>query len=222
VMTTRISEMALVGEHRALDLVNTVASRLPDDQRLDYLVTPGDLLIWSQRTGLLDTAATREVEAAWTASPASGRRALTAVKEIREALYEFLSTCLGDTGVSTAAQGQLDHISIAWASVVPRARLMPAAGGSGVARWVVGSPPALLVADRVTQDVVDLLCGIDVTRLGRCPVDAGGCGWLFLDHSRNRSRRWCAMEDCGSGAKARRLTERRRRSRTQVSSAGSA
>jgi predicted RNA-binding Zn ribbon-like protein len=79
---------------------------------------------------------------------------------------------------------------------------------------MVDSPPVLLVADRVVQDAVDLLSGIDVTRLGRCPVQAGGCGWLFLDHSRNRSRRWCTMEDCGSGAKSQRLTERRRRSRT--------
>jgi predicted RNA-binding Zn ribbon-like protein len=215
-MTTRIGEVPVVGGHRALDLVNTVAPRLPDDQhRDDYLVTPGDLLTWSQRTGLLDAAAAREVEAAWSASPAAGRRALTAVKEIREALYEVLSAYLGETGSSTATQEQLDHISMAWASAQPRARLMPAAEGVCVARWVVGSPSGLLVADRIAQDAVDLLCGIDVTRLGSCPVQAGGCGWLFLDHSRNRSRRWCAMEDCGSGVKARRLTERRRSSRTQ-------
>jgi predicted RNA-binding Zn ribbon-like protein len=214
-MTTRIGGVPLVGGHRALDLVNTVAPRLPDDQRRDYLETPGDLLIWSQRTGLLDAAAAGEVDGAWSASPAAGRRALTAVKEIREALYEVLSAYLGDPDGSTATQEQLDHISMAWASTQPRASLVPAAEGNFVARWVVSSPAALLVADRVTQDAVDLLCGIDVTRLGRCPVEAGGCGWLFLDHSRNRSRRWCAMEDCGSGAKARRLTERRRRSRTQ-------
>jgi predicted RNA-binding Zn ribbon-like protein len=71
----------------------------------------------------------------------------------------------------------------------------------------------LLVADRVAQDAVDLLSGIELARLGRCPVEDGGCGWLFLDHSRNRSRRWCTMENCGTGAKATRLTERRRRSR---------
>jgi predicted RNA-binding Zn ribbon-like protein len=216
VMTTSIGEMPLVGGHRALDLVNTVAPRLPDDQRHDYLMTPGDLLIWSERTGLLDSAAAGEVESAWDASPAAGRRALTSVKEIREALYEVLSAYLDDAEGSTAAQEQLEHISTAWASAQPRARLMPAAGGTGVARWVVGAPPGLLVADRVTQDAVELLCGVDVTHLGRCPVEAGGCGWLFLDHSRNRSRRWCAMGDCGSGAKARRLTERRRRSRAQA------
>ncbi|MBD3886162.1 CGNR zinc finger domain-containing protein [Phormidium tenue FACHB-886] len=30
------------------------------------------------------------------------------------------------------------------------------------------------------------------------------CGWVFLDMSRNRSRRWCDLEDCGNRAKARR------------------
>jgi predicted RNA-binding Zn ribbon-like protein len=219
VLATRIGEVPLVGGHRALDLVNTVAPRVPDEQRRDYLVTPGDLLVWSRRTGLVDADAAREVEEAWNTSPAAGRRTLAAVKELREALYEVLSARLDNAGISTAAQGHLDHISMAWASSLPRARLMPAAGGAGIARWVVDSPPVLLVADRVTQDAVDLLCDIDVTRLGRCPVEAGGCGWLFLDHSRNRSRRWCTMEDCGSGAKARRLTERRRVSRKKVSSA---
>jgi predicted RNA-binding Zn ribbon-like protein len=54
----------------------------------------------------------------------------------------------------------------------------------------------------------------DLAGLRRCPPDAGGCGWVFLDHSRNGSRRWCRMADCGTTAKARRLTERRRAART--------
>ncbi|MFG1928500.1 CGNR zinc finger domain-containing protein [Cryptosporangium sp. NPDC048952] len=30
------------------------------------------------------------------------------------------------------------------------------------------------------------------------------CGWLFLDNSRNASRRWCEMDDCGNRARGRR------------------
>jgi len=30
------------------------------------------------------------------------------------------------------------------------------------------------------------------------------CGWLFLDLSKNHSRKWCDMSDCGNLAKARR------------------
>jgi len=201
----------------------------------DYLLMPEDLLTWGLRTGLVDAAAAPEIEQAWNASPAAGRRALAAVCEIREALYEVLSariygdgdaggpevgadTTTGssvtlDAGGSNVAHDQLDHISLAWTSALTRARLVPTAGGPGIARWELDSPPALLVIDRVAQDAVDLLCGVDLERLGRCPVEEGGCGWLFLDYSRNRSRRWCTMEDCGSVAKARRLTERRRTTR---------
>ena len=213
-MTSKtISDLALVGGHRALDLVNTVAPRTAAGERHDYLLTPADLLTWSLRTDLIDAEAAAAVEAAWSASPAAGRRALAAACEIREALYEVLSARLAERGSQATVRDQLEHISLAWTSALTRARLTPADDGPGVARWLLDAPPALLVADRVAQDAIDLICGIDVQRLGRCPVEAGGCGWLFLDHSRNRSRRWCTMEDCGNGAKARRLTERRRRSR---------
>jgi predicted RNA-binding Zn ribbon-like protein len=213
VTTTRIAQLSLVGGHRAIDLVNTVTPRLPQAAGDDHLLTPEDLLTWSRRTGLVDDAEAAQVAAAWTASPAAGRRALAAATEIREALHEVLSACLDDQRGPAMAHDQLEHLSLAWAAVVPRARLVPAAGGIGVARWAVDSPPALLVADRIALAAIDLLSSMDVTRLARCPVEAGGCGMLFLDHSKNRSRRWCAMEDCGSGAKARRLTERRRDTR---------
>jgi predicted RNA-binding Zn ribbon-like protein len=47
--------------------------------------------------------------------------------------------------------------------------------------------------------------------VGEC--EGEGCSWLFLDTSRNRSRRWCSMEDCGNRAKARRHYERRQKAR---------
>jgi hypothetical protein len=67
-------------------------------------------------------AAAREVQAAWSASTAAGRRWLTTVKEIPESLFETLSAHLGGTESSAATQEQLDHISTAWAA----ARLVPA------------------------------------------------------------------------------------------------
>lgn len=211
---TSISDIALVGGHRALDLVNTVAPRAAVAGQQDHLQSPADLLTWSLRTALADDRAAAAAEAAWNASPAAGRRALAAVREIREALHEVLSARLRPGGGSDPDRDQLDHIALAWAAAVTRGRLAPAGDGPGIARWELDSPPALLIADLVARDAVDLLCGIEIQRLGRCPVEAGGCGWLFLDLSRNRSRRWCDMADCGSAAKARRLTERRRSSRS--------
>jgi predicted RNA-binding Zn ribbon-like protein len=47
------------------------------------------------------------------------------------------------------------------------------------------------------------------TQIHECGGD--GCGWLFLDTSRNGRRRWCTMQGCGNRAKARRFYERTRR-----------
>jgi predicted RNA-binding Zn ribbon-like protein len=52
----------------------------------------------------------------------------------------------------------------------------------------------------------ELLTSDEMARVKRCP----GCGWLFLDTSRNGMRRWCSMEDCGSEAKSKRQYERKR------------
>ena len=59
-----------------------------------------------------------------------------------------------------------------------------------------------------------LLTGPDQARLKRC----AGCPWLFLDRSRNGSRRWCAMDDCGRHEKIRRYVDRRRQARASYRS----
>jgi predicted RNA-binding Zn ribbon-like protein len=52
---------------------------------------------------------------------------------------------------------------------------------------------------------LDLLRSGPLDRLKACE----GCPWLFLDTSRNRSRRWCSMDDCGSRSKTRSYRARR-------------
>jgi predicted RNA-binding Zn ribbon-like protein len=61
----------------------------------------------------------------------------------------------------------------------------------------------------IVHAATELLVHGPVARLKTC----GNCPWLFLDLSRNGSRRWCSMEGCGTAVKIARLTERRRRAR---------
>src|ERR671930_579256 len=67
------------------------------------------------------------------------------------------------------------------------------------------------VADDVLAPVVwsaaELLTSGPLERVRECPGD-DTCGWLFLDTSRNGSRRWCDMRTCGNRAKARRYYRR--------------
>jgi predicted RNA-binding Zn ribbon-like protein len=62
----------------------------------------------------------------------------------------------------------------------------------------------------IVQDAADFMTSDELDRIGQCAGD--NCEWLFLDMSKNRSRQWCTMEDCGNRAKARRFYNRKKRS----------
>ncbi len=58
----------------------------------------------------------------------------------------------------------------------------------------------------IVRSTVELLTSDDLGRLRLCAAD--DCNWVFLDHSKNGSRRWCDMNVCGNRAKARRYYAR--------------
>jgi predicted RNA-binding Zn ribbon-like protein len=66
----------------------------------------------------------------------------------------------------------------------------------------------------VAWSAVELLTSSELDRVKICPGgDGSSCQWLFIDETKNRIRRWCSMENCGSTAKSRRQNERRRQHR---------
>lgn len=211
------AELPLVGGHPAVDLVNTLErGPSPEGSRPhDYLTEPAALLRWAAAVGLVSEFERDTVATAWRRDPAAARAALSATREIREALHTALLAVLGVLSRDDAAtSAALDRLQSRWAASAARSALVLAPGDAPAVQLAVGLAPALLLPDRAADAAVDLLRTADLRRLGRCPPDAGGCGWLFLDHSRNGTRRWCRMADCGTQVKARRLTARRRAART--------
>jgi predicted RNA-binding Zn ribbon-like protein len=217
-----IDTVPLVGGSPAVDLVNSAQRGvpLPGESNHDYLQTPSDLLIWSERVGLIDGGEALDVGQGYDASPAAGLRDLRAVRAIREALYDALRVLLADSVTPDAVQLALDVLQQSWFRAAQRAQLDLSAStrsdttSTGLDRRLrVGTDTAHLVVDRIAMAAVETLRVIDPHKLRQCPVEEGGCGWLFVDQSRNGSRRWCRMADCGTQVKSRRLTERRRESR---------
>jgi predicted RNA-binding Zn ribbon-like protein len=126
------------------------------------------------------------------ALPAGGRARPADVHAARAAIDAVLRPLA--TGAAPAARdlralAALERAALAHATLTP--------GG-----WRFADPlPAVVHA------AAELVVHGPVERLKTC----GNCPWLFLDHSRNASRRWCSMEGCGTEVKIRRLTDRRRR-----------
>lgn len=193
----------LIAGRLCLDFANTVDWRTTGDPQ-DSLQNYSDLVAWSQHAGIVtDQQALRLLEEA-RRRPQDGSAALAEAMRLREAIYRTLSAVFYGKPVQG---GDLGTLNAALAHMLARSQIVDRARGFS---WEWAGPDDAL--DRplwpVVRDALDLLTSDDLWRVGVCAGD--GCGWLFLDKSRNHSRRWCAMGDCGNRAKARRYYERRR------------
>lgn len=79
--------------------------------------------------------------------------------------------------------------------------------------WKMRFPDELDVEARalhsLANEAAELLTSARKPDIRRCEGPPG-CGWLFLDHTKNHSRRWCSMRDCGNRAKMRRYQARKK------------
>jgi predicted RNA-binding Zn ribbon-like protein len=203
-MTNRdnpLAELSVIGGRLCLDFVNTVDTHdtLVDDKLTSY----ADLVWWAVRVALLDDAAAAPLFAAAEAEPARAAEVFADAWALREALYRLFAAARAETAVGAADVAVLND---ALARTLGHQRI--AAGEDGFA-WAWEESDGL---DRllwpVVRDAADLLVSGELRRVGKCCGDS--CDWLYLDTSRNRSRRWCDMQVCGNRAKARRHYHRAR------------
>lgn len=209
IQTSAAAEMKLVGGRLCLDFLNTVDGRKSESRSVDRvlgdkLADYSDLVQWSRHSGIVTaTEAERLIQA--------GKRNARAAKDVfdraialREALYRILKA------IMTSRRPQMVDMGIVNDELLgarTHEKLTHEANGF-TWEWV-GSEPAL---DRmlwsIAQSAAELLTTGDLSRLRECCGEE--CGWVFEDTSRNRSRQWCDMQNCGNLAKVRRYRTRLR------------
>jgi len=170
----------------ALDFCNSL-SRMRRAGPQDRIQAPDDFLSWAGRCGIaLDRA--------------PGAQALARLHALRAALVGIFDALNEDRAPASA---DLAILNAELAEARAAERLVP----SHDSYAIEDGAPALIDRFRhaVARDAAGLLIG-DRRRIKRCP--SHDCLWLFYDSSKNLSRRWCAMDDCGTLEKVRRYREK--------------
>lgn len=168
-----------VGNAPCLELANSVPDRREEGDR-DWLGSAEIADGWARSLDL-------EL-----ASTPSGRD-LADLRAFREDVFETFTAIASGT---QTPQRSLNSITDAHSRSLKTRGYRPS--GRGIVRdwprmWDVPSLIALF-ADSALKE----LTGDRLDRVKSCP----SCGWLFVDTSRNRSRRWCSMQTCGGRDKA--------------------
>jgi predicted RNA-binding Zn ribbon-like protein len=193
----------LSGGDLALDFVNTWGDR--GRPETDGLQTYAQLLAFARQTGLMNPTDEGGLAARALAEPPAARAATQAARRLREALYGIFSARAHDRGLPPQDIGCLND---SLREALPNLCL-EVSGTSLAWRWRLEGMALTAPLWPIARAAADLL-----TAAAAAPVrECGGaqCTWLFLDHSRGRSRRWCSMASCGNRAKARRHYHRSRK-----------
>ncbi|HYO49541.1 MAG TPA: ABATE domain-containing protein [Chloroflexia bacterium] len=193
----------LSGGELCLDFANTVSTHL-EVQTQERMTSYSRLVSWGRQAGVLSEGEEARLVDEAERRPEEASAVLSRAIALREAIYHIFSSVVKGEQVS---QSDVDVLNEELANGLAHARLTQREDGFEWG-WVAEEGALDRVLWVVARSAADLLTSDKLQRVTECASER--CGWLFMDLSRNHSRRWCDMNECGNRAKARRYYERTR------------
>ena len=196
-------DIELAGGALALDFANTVGGTHVQPTH-DHLRSYRDIVRFGVLTGALEPALAARLDRRAAREPVRAAAVSELGIALREAIWAvFSALASGDV----PRDADLALIGDAAAAGAARSRLLY--DRDGVA-WTLPSDGEDLERPlwEIARSAADVLTSPERDRVKECASET--CEWVFLDRSRNRSRRWCDMSDCGNRAKARRFHAKRK------------
>ena len=195
-------DIELSGGALALDFANTVGGTHVRPTH-DHLRSYGDITRFAVLAGGLEPHTSRRLLERAERDPKRAEAVYELGISLRESIWAVFSALASGESPRDA---DLELIGDAAAAGAARSRLVHDKDGVG---WSLGSGADELERPlwEIARSAADLLTSGDHDRVKECASTT--CEWVFLDRSRNRSRRWCDMSDCGNRAKARRFQARK-------------
>ena len=189
------STFDFTGNHVCLDFANTVQDRPTNPHEL--LNSYNDLVSWSQEAHILTENEARQLREEATRRPTEAAVVLQRAIHLREALYRiFLALIMG----SSPQEADLVTFNALLSETMAQGCLVPKESGFA---WDWSNKEKALdhMLWPLVRSAADLLTSENLDDVRVCASE--DCRWLFLDTSKNHSRRWCDMKSCGNRAKVR-------------------
>jgi predicted RNA-binding Zn ribbon-like protein len=197
----------LTGGLLCLDFANTVDDRTEVHPQ-ELLNSYNDLVSWSEQAHVLTEQEAQQLLEKAARRPSEASRVLKRAVAIREAMFRIFKAVAED---ASPEDEDLVSLSAAVADAQNHAQIVLKANGF-IWDWagIAGDLDRMLWP--VVRSAADFLTSDELDTVRVCASDS--CDWLFLDTSKNHSRRWCNMKSCGNREKARRFYSRKKSSST--------
>ena len=201
----------IVGGDLALDLLNTQNGPAGEAPEEDVFADYGDVLAWASHVGVITAAEERTLARRARSRPLDADAAFQRARETRASLYKVFEAVALNRAPARVDLLRLQHDA---AEALSHGRLVQADGGF---RWSWSDDADLRrPLWPIIHAALTLVTDGPLDRVKRC----ASCRFLFVDESKNRSRRWCSMDDCGAQDKMRKYVSRRASARARRAEPG--
>ena len=196
--TARAARLPLIGGALCLDFANTVSGLREGEHEREHLHAYAHLIAWAAHARAIQTGEARPLLKRARDDDGAAARALHRALALRDCIHDIFAAIAHRAAIPQRA---LDGFNAALADASRHVRLLPAEEGFA---WGWDDLTARLDSPLwpILRSAADLLTTGKLDRIKQCPYPH--CGWLFVDFSKNKSRRWCEMSVCGNRTKARR------------------
>lgn len=195
---SHIYKLSILNEILCLDFVNTVGWH-ESESPSEWLRDLKDLATWGVRISCLTKEEAEELGRFEEQEPSLANLKYKQFITLREAMFRiFRAIVRGDLAPAEDLAELNSHLELYRHLTL----VEPTPGQFTLSLSSASISPLERMKSELVRSAVDLLLSKDLKYLKQC--HGGECGWLFIDTSRNHSRRWCSMTDCGNRSKAKR------------------
>lgn len=194
-----LETLEFVGGALCLDFVNTINSRVNPEH--DYLAHYSDVVGWAEKIRILSPVQSHKIKKQANENEEGAESALLAARTLRDLLYRLFSKAAKG---AEPKEKDKEIFVVFYGESIARGQLTKI-GTHYTTTWKLDEALDALLWP-IIHSAGELLVSEDLDHVKECP----GCGWLFLDTSKNQSRRWCSMNTCGARDKMRRYHKKQR------------
>ena len=192
-----------IGGALCLEFVNTHEWR-GISKSIDRFGSADDVVHWARCVGLIDSLGAQRLRHIISDAPEPAAAFRGRARSFREAIFSALVEATHGQPISASS---LEPVNLHLPSLLSRIEIS-ASDEAGRPRLRVAPESGLTsILIEVAWSFLDLLRGDERRYVKQCAWP--NCQWMFVDRTKNKRRRWCAMSACGGRAKAASFRARR-------------
>jgi predicted RNA-binding Zn ribbon-like protein len=201
--SSHLLRLNILNDRFCLDFANTAGWHATENPS-EWIKNYEDLVVWSHLAGILSEGKRDFLLKQTKSVPEEAAAVYREAIQLRETMYRIFRDVLNDSSCSE------DDLIVLNKSFTRANEFLELERNENQFDYRFKETNELdTMLWVVVKSAADFLTSSELKRLKEC--EGGGCGWLFIDTSRNHSRRWCSMEDCGNREKARRHYQKKKK-----------